>query len=88
MTPFAVTVENGVDLKTEENDYLNDYFDDSGYFEEALRNGARVYLIYPYVHDKRPISPPDFGALRILIQDLVNALGKGYTNIFSRTGPI
>ena len=77
LTPFAVTIENNVDLKTEENDYLNDYFDDSNYSEEALRSGARVYLIYPYIHDKRPIDPPDFDALRTLISDLIHALVTG-----------
>jgi hypothetical protein len=60
LTPYAVSIETGIDITTEESDYLRDYFDEETIRSDALQNATRGYIIYPYLHDRLQIEVSDF----------------------------
>ena len=53
---------------------MRDYFDDKTITSEALQNSARVYLIYPYLHNKRRLEPFDLEGLTNITRNILNAI--------------
>ena len=61
-------------ISTDDCDYLKDYFDEATTSTEALQNAARVYIIYPYLHDKRLLECTDLSSVKTLTRNILNAI--------------
>ncbi|CBY19822.1 unnamed protein product [Oikopleura dioica] len=75
MTPFAVTVESCIDfVSTKDWDFLKDYFDEKSVSQSGCASGARVYLIYPFLHNFKFAEARNYEQLRALAKDLLFAV--------------